>query len=82
MRGSGTRGVSEGFKRKGAKDQPIPPPPPQLTKETEDNLIYTNQDKVFDIIKTSNEIHSMLEEHHVEKQEIMEVLYSDKIFTF
>ena len=53
-----------------------------MTKEVEDMLIENNKDKVFDCIKTSNTIHEMLEANGIDKLEIMDILFNDKVFKY
>ena len=53
-----------------------------MTKQIEDSLIENNKEKLFDCIKTSNQIHDLLEQNGIDKVEILEILLSDKVFKY
>ena len=51
----------------------------------EDLIIENAKDKVYEAIRNSNLIHDMLEqqeEKSIEKNELMDLLYSDKMFRY
>ncbi len=51
----------------------------------EDLIIENAKDKVYEAIRNSNLIHDMLEqqeENSIEKNELMDLLYSDKMFRY
>ena len=53
-----------------------------MTKQVEDLLIENNKEKIYECLKTSNSIHEILEQNGVDKVEMMEILFNDKMFKY
>ena len=68
--------------RKRDKENVSAPIQQVLTKEIEDNLIESSRDKLIECMKTSTQIHEMLESHNVDKTVMLDILCQDKLFRF
>eukprot|EP00347_Sterkiella_histriomuscorum_P008858 403343473 len=54
----------------------------QLTKQIEDSLIETSKEKVFECVRNSSIIHDILDQAHIDKNEIIDLLYHNKLFRY
>jgi hypothetical protein len=68
------KGRDKGKKKNGE------PPKPVLTKNIEEMLIQSNREKCEEVIKSSNSIHETLVEAGMDKQSMVEALFSDPLF--
>ena len=68
--------------RKRDKENVSAPIQQVLTKEIEDNLIESSRDKLIECMKTSTQIHEMLESYNVDKTVMLDILCQDKLFRF
>ena len=53
-----------------------------MTKEIEDQLVQQSKEKVFECLRTSNQIHQILEENQIDRVDMMENLYSEPLFRY
>ena len=56
------------------------PPKPVLTKSVEQMLIQSNREKCEEVIKNSNAIHDTLNKADIDKQAMIDALFSDPLF--
>lgn len=66
--------------KNGQKFKDEGPPKPVLTKSVELMLIQSNREKCEEIIKNSNEIHDTLKESKIDKESMINALFSDSLF--